>query len=504
VAILGFDAQADPLAGLQRVFNVDEATARAVLANLPTIACRQVNRTRAEHFARALRSIGARVEFFDRNGAPVDAAGRVVKVPEAAPANDVVPERHSSARAATLFLGSAATLEAMPAPVIAAPRPSQAAETQQQHAPWEIELAPESEAIPLETQARPEASSPWGELQRKPLKARPASQPLAAWSESDQLRTRPQELEIGGPALSIEPPRPSHPPHVPSVAPLPPVFAHMPAPAPVSLQPSAAPVRVAPAMPAQRQLPTPVHDGSFWEGFADALMYPWQGRGVAWLISIALWSVCVHLLTAMSQVVPFVSWGLLFMANSSLLAFAADYHRRCMWGVANAEQPLEEGPDFDPTRIWHGYMRSGANLSVFLIVSQIPLVSWVISAVSSDGIGGLAVLLSKRFWLLACLPALYWPMAVATASLYNRFSGVWYLPVGLRAIARAPLEYLVIFATGAFVFLCPWLVCALIARAAGLPSAFVLAISGLPLAASHGVMGALTGQLMQAKSDLFE
>jgi hypothetical protein len=247
-----------------------------------------------------------------------------------------------------------------------------------------------------------------------------------------------------------------------------------------------------------------VDDGSFWEGFADALMYPWQGRGVAWLIGIALWCVCVHLLTAISQVVPFVSWTLTSLANGSVLAFAADYHRRCMWGVANAEQPLEEGPDFDPVRLWHGYMRSGANLAVFLIVSQIPLMSWVISSIFSEGVGGLAVLFSLRFWLLACLPALYWPMAVATASLYNRYSGVWFLPVGLRAIARAPLEYLAIFAVGAFVFLCPWLVIALIARAAGLPGAFVMAIGGLPLAASHGVMGALTGHLMQAKSNLFE
>lgn len=489
MVILGFETRAEsPLIGLQRVFNVDEATARAVIANLPTIACRQVNRTRAEHFARALRSIGARIEFHDRNGVAIDAAGQAVSVPHPPPANDVVAER-PSARAATLFLGSAATLEAVPAPVIAQANP--------QPAGWDIELAPESEQVDVAPRA---SASAWGELQRPAPKPRGASQPLAAWSESDQLRTRPRELEAGGPALSIEPHKPSAPPRVASAAPMPAVFAHVQAPAP---QPMAAAPRPAPA-PQPRPAPPPEDDGSFWDGFADALMFPWQGSGVAWLIGIAVWCVCVNLLTAISQVVPFVSWTLTFLANSSILAFAADYHRRCMWGVANAEPPLEEGPDFDPARIWHGYMRSGAHLALFLIVSQVPLMSWVISSLFSEGAGGLALLFSKRFWLLACLPALYWPMAVATASLYNRYSGVWFLPVGLRAIVRAPLEYLAIFAVGAFVFLCPWLVLALIARAAGLPGAFVMAIAGLPLAASHGVMGALTGHLMQAKSNLFE
>ena len=95
-------------------------------------------------------------------------------------------------------------------------------------------------------------------------------------------------------------------------------------------------------------------------------------------------------------------------------------------------------------------------------------------------------------------------MAVATASLYNRFQGVWYVPVGLRAILRAPLEYACIALIGYATFLLPWLVCSVLGRAAGLPDIFFLAIAGLPLAASHAIMGTLTGQLMRSRPQLFE
>ena len=495
--------------GLQRVFNVDEATARAVLRALPTAACRRVNRTRAEHFGRALRSIGARVELFDQNGVSMGGFGEL-EVAQQPPANDVHSE--SPAHARTMFLGSAATLEAMPAPM-----PLPAAPARASHAPAtakqftipqeQLELeptAPRIENLP---------GSPWGTLQREPLKPRPPSQPMAAWSNPDQLRTRPQDLDAGGPLLSLEP-KNLAPARVSTRAPAP--AAPSVRPAPVS-PPTASPARlaskhpariVAPAAAVVRAAPRPViagaGDSNFWESFGEALMFPWPGSGVAWLIGIGIWAVAVNLLTALAQEVRIASWSLLVIGNSSLLAICADYHRRCMWGVANSEVSLDEGPDFDPLRILHGYLRSGASLTLFLLVSQIPLTSWFLSELFEDGASGISLLFSKKFWLLGCLPALYWPMAVATAALYNRDSGVWFMPVGLRAIVRAPLEYIAIGSVGAFVFLCPWLVCALLARAAGLPGVFVLAVAGLPLAASHAVMGALTGQLMRAKPDLFK
>lgn len=513
VVILGFEERPEsPVLGLQRVFNVDEATARAVLRALPTAAVRRVNRTRAEHFGRALRSIGARVELFDQNGVSLGAQEEF-EVGGHAPANDVLPD--SPAHARTMFPGSAATLEAMPAPLPAGrARVSHAPVTAKQYTVPQEQLELEPTAPRIENIA----GSPWGTLQREPMKQRPPSQPMAAWSNPDQLRTRPQNLETGGPLLSLEPqnltaPRLSSrapaPAPVPSALPALPAAPACAAAAPAARLASRHPARiVAPAAPVVRAAPKPVisraEDSNFWEGFGEALMFPWPGSGVTWLIGIAIWAVAVNLLGALAQGLPVLNLSVLFLANSSLLAICADYHRRCMWGMANAEVSLEEGPDFDPARILQGYVRSGANVTLFVLVSQIPLVSWFFDALVDDGVGGITLLLSRKFWLLACLPALYWPMAVATASLYNRYSGVWFIPVGLRAIVRAPLEYLAILCVGAFVFLCPWLVCAVLARAAGLPGAFLMAVAGLPLAASHAVMGALTGQLMRAKPDLFK
>jgi len=247
------------------------------------------------------------------------------------------------------------------------------------------------------------------------------------------------------------------------------------------------------------------HDASFWPELPGLLTFPFRQGGLRWLISIGVWALCASLLSALGKSVPFIGTWFMFMLNSSVLALSADYHRRCMWAVANAEGPLAEGPDFDPVRILHTYMRSGLHLLLFMAVSQLPLTCWLVNSVLEGGAeSGMELVLSRRFWLLACLPALYWPMAVATASLYNRFQGVWYVPVGVRALVRAPLEYAGITVIGCATFLVPWLLCSVIGRAAGLPDAFFVALAGLPLAASHAVMGTLTGQLMRARPQLFE
>jgi hypothetical protein len=72
VFVFGFEPHDEaPIVGLQRVFGIDHAAAASVLAALPATVCRGVNRVRAEYFTRALRSIGARVEVQDEQGARV-------------------------------------------------------------------------------------------------------------------------------------------------------------------------------------------------------------------------------------------------------------------------------------------------------------------------------------------------------------------------------------------------------------------------------------------------
>jgi hypothetical protein len=95
-------------------------------------------------------------------------------------------------------------------------------------------------------------------------------------------------------------------------------------------------------------------------------------------------------------------------------------------------------------------------------------------------------------------------MAVTSTSLYGRFQAVWYVPAGVRAIMRAPLEYASIALIGAVVLGVSWLFCSGIGRLLGLPTILTATLAGVPLAISHGVMGALTGQLLRVYPKLFE
>jgi hypothetical protein len=267
--------------------------------------------------------------------------------------------------------------------------------------------------------------------------------------------------------------------------------------------------RVAKSAPSpEASRPKPRHDDAdetYWDELLPTLALPWRSRGVMWLISIGIWALCANLFSALAQVVPFVGTTFVFLVNSSVVSLCAEYHRRCMWAVANGDDALDEGPDFDPARILHHYMRSGTHLIFFALVLLLPNVLWLSSALMADGSDhALELVQSKRFWVFALVPGMYWPMAVATASLYSRFQGVWFVPLGLRAIRRAPFEYASIVVIGATTFLFPWVVCTALTRALGLPAIFSVALIGLPLAASHAVMGALTGQLMRAHPGLFE
>ena len=244
-------------------------------------------------------------------------------------------------------------------------------------------------------------------------------------------------------------------------------------------------------------------DSDFWDSFTETLAFPFRGSGIAWLVSLGIWAICASVLTVLAVTAPVAGLTVMFFGNSSVLALCADYHRHCMWAVANHDGMLVRGPEFDPTHIMQEYVRGGVHVTGFAALCQLPLALWLAFALGHDGQRLLDLTFSVRFWALAALPSLYWPMAMATASLYNRGSGVWFVPVGIRAIVRAPLMYFAVFAAGALTFVVPWFVLAAVAREAGIPGSLMLAIAGFPLAASHGVMGALTGLLMRSKPNLF-
>jgi hypothetical protein len=257
--------------------------------------------------------------------------------------------------------------------------------------------------------------------------------------------------------------------------------------------------------PAAKQPRSAAHSGrSFWESLPEAVQFPWLGRGRAWLFSIGSWALITNLVAAWLSI-PALSGSLALLANAGLLALCADYHRRCMWSAVAEAEALNQSPELSSVRAYDFYLRSGAHIAGFALSSQLPVVVWLLRrTLDSGATGAREVLGSPAFWLLAALPGMYWPMAIATASHANRFAGVWHVWTGLRAIVRAPLEYAATVGLGALSFALPWLACVIVGKVAGLPGLYFAALAGVPLGMSHAVMGTLTGQLLRTRPEVFE
>jgi hypothetical protein len=240
---------------------------------------------------------------------------------------------------------------------------------------------------------------------------------------------------------------------------------------------------------------------SFFETIPEALAFPLLGHGASWIISITLWTIALSLL----RLIPGFNMVGVFVLLTTTLAFCADYHRRCVWSITTGAKSIDQPPDFDPQRIAQQYVASGSHLTFFMLLSQFPLAFWMVKQLTDDAVdlSVFQVVTAPMFWALAVGPAFYWPMAVATASMHSDYAAVWYVPMGLRAIVRAPLEHLTVVVLGALALIVVWAPFLWIGQASGLPSAFFFATLGLPFAISHGVMGALTGHMVRARDDAF-
>jgi hypothetical protein len=193
----------------------------------------------------------------------------------------------------------------------------------------------------------------------------------------------------------------------------------------------------------------------------------------------------------------------MFVAYTSLIAFACDYYRVCMWQPVVGEDTIDVAPSFEAPLLLNRYIRSGMHLSLFAFATQVPVIAWL-SMSLLDGAPVLELLANPVTWLLFAFPYLYWPMGVAIASLANDSSAVWNVLAGLRAILRAPLEYLTIVLVGLLVLTVSWTVLALFGSLMGVAGAVLSGTVGLPLALSHGIQGALMGHLARARGEVFE
>jgi hypothetical protein len=242
---------------------------------------------------------------------------------------------------------------------------------------------------------------------------------------------------------------------------------------------------------------------SFWETFGEALALPFTGTGPYWIGAIAAWSVVVSLVGWLCNLMFLAGITVMFAAQTSLIAFACDYYRVCLWPPIVGEKAIDVAPSFDPHRLLERYIRSGIHLTLFAIVSQIPLIAWLTMS-ALDGRALLETLRHPVTWGLFAFPYVYWPMAVGLTALGNDFSHVWNLLAGFRAIARAPVEYAVITVIGLGTLVLTGMVMMWASTLMGATGAVLSGTVGVPLAVSHGIQGALMGHLARARAEVFE
>lgn len=487
VVVLGFAAghPEAPAAGLRRVFGIDDAATEKLLSSLPRTVQKHVPRVRAEYFRRALAQIGAEVEVRTRDGRAIgrDAPDGAVSDPlgwGAALPVEPAPADTDAARAATIVRARAAGVLGADELAVDAGHASEPT----RHEATRPAAADAQVGAPPPVEPAPDASPP---VVSPESLASHVDMPYPA-----NARTIAAELPPN-PSLIPEVRRPSRPPTLAARAPR-------------ERQSPTAIRRAAPAPAAPPRIDT----RSFWATFGEALAVPFRGSAVYWLVAIAIWAVAMGLLSALAGFFPLPVVGLIvsFIAQSTLLAFACDFFKVCMWVPTTGEQAVDHPPRLDPERILDTYVMSGLHLSFFSILSMAPLLWWLVQGVSLNMLADPGALLALAFhpftWLLFLLPWIYWPMGVGLTALGNNFAAIWNLPLGFRALARAPLEHLTIVAVGLVALVGSWLVLALFATSLSLPAVLLQSGGGLPLAASHGMMGALFGHLIRSRPDLLD
>jgi hypothetical protein len=246
---------------------------------------------------------------------------------------------------------------------------------------------------------------------------------------------------------------------------------------------------------------------SFWATLGDAFTVPLRGPGLYWVFAIAALSVAVSVLSFLASFVPILGAVVTVLANTCVLAFACDYYRVCFWVPASGEDVIDRGPDFDPARLLHNYIKSGIHLMLFMLASQVLLIAFIAYQFVTDGLA-LETLTDLAthpvLWLLVLFPYYYWTMGVGLTALTSNFTAIWNLAPGVRAIARAPLEYTFIVVVGFVVLGVSFAGLMLFGSLLGATGALLSGSFGIPLALSHGIQGALMGHLFRARPEVFE
>ena len=249
---------------------------------------------------------------------------------------------------------------------------------------------------------------------------------------------------------------------------------------------------------------------SFWSTIGEAIALPFQGHGLYWILGVTVWSLVAGVMAIMASFLPMLIAGIVVavIAQSSVVAFACDFFKVCMWVPTTGDKMVDRSPQLEPEKMLYTYILSGLHLMAFAIVSMLPLGFWAYKSLSraafADPNALVAFAVHPVTWLLVVLPCVYWPIGVGLTALANDFGAIWNVPLALKGMARAPMQCLAIVVIGWLAFGALWVALALFGSSMGLSAALMQAGGGFPLAASHGIMGALFGHLVRAKPDLFD
>jgi hypothetical protein len=553
VSVVEFSGDTGSAVGaLQRVFGLDEPSAGAMLQDVPVEVRRGVNRIRAEYFRRALELSGARVEVRDGEGSVVAAlapAPLMAAKPRAVAAGPIVAPKPAAEK--TLVLGSPPANDAFAKPppeapaaggwgdlqpfkprAPAAPAPARAAASRppapaspvvmggprelsmsdmpgsdelslgdpleldpgelpatrsrgEPRGPVELSTSDLPDAPPLELgvdtrESKPRYDAiPAGEKWKAPgsdTVARARRKQMVQALDSNLSDSRPDPTPAV--AANRASPRPS--PRIATNTPVSPVQARM-----------AQQTRANPGPTAVRATPTP--------GFAEVIALAFRGAAIPWTAWIFAAGSAFGAATALAIRLPWIGVPLAMVSVTVLLALCGMYHRHVFWAAATAEDAIEETPTLDAA-----LLRSGVTLTGFAGLTQVLLWLWLVSEISA-GHSALSIVGSPLLWVLGFGPAFYWPIALGCAAARNQFRGVWDVARGLRALGRAPGEIARISLASAAVFTGLLAVLCFALSAIGMEGPVgLVAATGLPLAISHALMGAWSGRLLHAHSDVFE
>ncbi|MCB9638178.1 MAG: hypothetical protein H6728_00490 [Myxococcales bacterium] len=232
----------------------------------------------------------------------------------------------------------------------------------------------------------------------------------------------------------------------------------------------------------------------FFGGLKHAFLMPLHGRGMTWMMLIGILTLVSLFafigVTIATILLPPVGWLVNLLIFGALLTLNARYFFATFSAAINNEDEPESFPDLSERR--GELLMGGLVLLGWIVTSMLPLYFWLRS------LGGRPQGFSYAVSLfLILLPFFFWPISLVQMA-SGSISRMWNFPASLKAISQTPLKYSLVVLLGFLAGLAPMLLSFVVRQSIGggfMIGIFVMFLGCLPMAYSHGTMGAMMGYL---------